>query len=83
MSQDPDTKSVGRDQALNIESMIQDMAEDLEHDNNAMFKLYYELNMERAAITEINKKLEALGVKPVPTPLPTGAEPESGEAAPE
>ncbi|MEM8955669.1 MAG: hypothetical protein AAGD22_16060 [Verrucomicrobiota bacterium] len=82
MSQNPDTQTVGRNQALNIESMIQDMAEDIEHDNNALFQLYHELNLEREAINQINQKLQALGAEPPPSPIPASEVPPTESGAP-
>ncbi|MEM7147021.1 MAG: hypothetical protein AAF591_18015 [Verrucomicrobiota bacterium] len=82
MSQDPDTKTVGRNQALNIESMIHDMASDLSQDNNHLFALYHELNLEREAINQINHKLEALGAEPPPSPIPASEVPPTESGAP-
>lgn len=57
MARDPNTEAIGRDQALGIESMIEDMAEDLRRDWDSLFRIYAELNQERIALKTINDQL--------------------------
>ena len=58
VNKDPQTDAIGRGQALNIESMIEDMGEDLERDFYAMFAIYAELNQERTALKSLRAQLE-------------------------
>ncbi len=53
------TRAIGRNDAHNIDLLLKDMASDLDHDFDTMFRYYADLNAERAQIKRLSDNLAA------------------------
>jgi hypothetical protein len=56
---EPQTNPVGRAQAINIGSVVGNMAEDLDRDCRTIWQTYIEINRERQALKQLRERLTA------------------------